>query len=139
MLHSVFARAVTDRLIAFNPCEATDLPKVVTTKTRTLTPDEYAALLTQIPPRFTPMVMTAIETGLRWGELVALRPRHIDRHARTITVQATIVEVSRKDSPTGQRMLVKPYPKDDEPRTLAVSQELLDVLTARDPGRRLGR
>jgi len=138
MLHSVFARAVTDRLIAFNPCEATDLPKVVTTQTRTLTPDEYAALLAQIPPRFTPMVMTAIETGLRWGELVALRPRHIDVQARTITVQETIVEVSRKDSPTGQRMLVKPYPKDDEPRTLAVSQELLDVLTARIRGLGLG-
>src|SRR5665647_3547241 len=89
MLHSIFARAVTARLIAFNPCEATDLPKVVTTQTRTLTPDEYAALLTQIPPRFTPMVMTAIETGLRWRELVALRPRHIDHHARTITVQET--------------------------------------------------
>ena len=99
MLHSIFARAVTDRLIAFNPCEATDLPKVVTTQTRTLTPDEYAALLTQIPPRFTAMVMTAIETGLRWGELVALRPRHIDVHARTITVQETIVEVSAKTPP----------------------------------------
>jgi len=83
-------------------------------------------------------VMTAIETGLRWGELVALRPRHIDVHARTITVQETIVEVSAKDSPTGQRMLVKPYPKNDETRTLAISQELLDVLTARIRGLGLG-
>ena len=49
-------------------------------------------------------------------------------------MQETIVEVSAKDSPTGQRMLVKPYPKDDESRTLAVSQELLDVLTARIRG-----
>src|SRR5665647_1180075 len=49
LLHSIFARAVTDRLVAFNPCEATDLPKVVTATTRTLTPDEYATLLTQIP------------------------------------------------------------------------------------------
>src|SRR5450756_932143 len=123
LLHSIFARAVTDRLISFNPCEAIDLPNVVTTRTRTLSADEYATLLTQIPPRFTAMVMTAIETGLRWGELVALRPRHLDRHARTITVQETIVEVSAKDSPTGERMLVKPYPKDDETRTLAISQE----------------
>ena len=131
MLHSIFARAVADRLITFNPCEATDLPKVITTKSRTLTPDEYTRLLEQIPPRFTAMVMTAIETGLRWGELVALRPRHIDPHVRTITVQETIVEVSAKDSPTGERMIVKPYPKDDEPRTLAVSQDLIDALTAR--------
>ncbi|EYR65281.1 integrase [Actinotalea ferrariae CF5-4] len=131
MLHSIFARAVADRIIPFNPCAATDLPKVITTRTRTLTPDEYTQLLTQIPPRFTVMIMTAIETGLRWGELVALRPRHIDTQARTITVQDTIVEVSAKDSPTGQRMIVKPYPKDDEPRTVTVSQDLIDALTAR--------
>jgi len=131
MLHSVFVRAVRDRLIAFNPCEDTELPKVVTKKTRTLTPDEYTSVLAEIPPRFQALVMTAIETGLRWGELVALRPRHVDFLRRTITVQDTIVEVSRKDSPTGERMIVKPYPKDDEPRTLRVSQTLLDVLAAR--------
>lgn len=131
MLHSIFARAVADRIIPFNPCAATDLPKVISTRTRTLTPDEYTRLLAQIPPRFTVMVMTAIETGLRWGELVALRPRHVDTEARTVTVQDTIVEVSTKDSPTGRRMIVKPYPKDDEPRTVAVSQDLIDALLAR--------
>jgi integrase len=131
MLHSVFARAVRDRLIAFNPCENTELPKVVIRKTRTLTPEEFARVLDEIPTRFRPMVSTAIETGLRWGELVALRPRHIDFLRRTITVQETIVEVSRKDSPTGERMSVKPYPKDDEPRTLRVSQALIDMLAAR--------
>lgn len=131
MLHSVFARAVRDRLIAFNPCEETELPKVVTKRARTLTPEEFALVLAEIPDRFKPLVLTAIETGLRWGELVALRPRHIDFLRRTITVEETIVEVSRKDSPTGERMIAKPYPKDDEPRTLRVSQSLLDLLSAR--------
>jgi integrase len=131
MLHSVFVRAVRDRLIAFNPCEDTELPKIITKKTRTLTPQEYGSVLAETPPRFKALVMTAIETGLRWGELVALRPRHIEFLRRTIMVEETIVEVSRKDSPTGERMIVKPYPKDDEPRTLRVSQALLDVLAAR--------
>lgn len=131
MLHAVFARAVRDRLVAFNPCEETELPKVVTKKTRTLTPEEYSSVLAEIPPRFKALVMTAIETGLRWGELVALRPRHIEFLRRTITVEETIVEVSRKDSPTGERMIVKPYPKDDEPRTLRVSQALLETLAER--------
>lgn len=131
MLHSIFARAVRDRLIAFNPCEDTELPKIVTRKTRTLTPEEYVAVLRETPPRFKPLVMTAIETGLRWGELVALRPRHIDFLRRTVTVEETIVEVSRKDSPTGDRMIAKPYPKDDESRTLRVSQGLIEVLAVR--------
>ncbi|MDO8108320.1 tyrosine-type recombinase/integrase [Isoptericola sp. b441] len=131
MLHSIFARAVRDRLIAFNPCADTELPKVVTRRARTLTPAEFDAILSEIPERFRPLVLTGIETGLRWGELIALRPRHIDFLRRAITVEETIVEVSRKDSPTGQRMIVKPYPKDDEPRTLTVSQGLLDALAAR--------
>ena len=65
-------------------------------------------------------MLTEIETGLRWGELVALRPRHVDFLRRTITVEDTIVEVSKKISPTGERIIVKPYPKDDESRTLIV-------------------
>ena len=139
MLHSVFARAVRDRLIAFNPCAETELPKVVLKKTRILTPAEFELVLAEIPDRFHVLVLTAIETGLRWGELAALRPRHIDFLRRTITVQETIVEVSRKDSPTGKRMIIKPYPKDDEPRTLRVSPALLESIRARIAALDLGR
>src|SRR5665647_441823 len=139
MLHSVFVRAVRDRLIAFNPCEDTELPKVVTKKTRTLTPDEYSSVLSEISPRFKALVMTAIETGLRWGELVALRPHHIDFLRRTIVVEETIVEVSRKDSPTGERMIVKDYPKDNEFRTLRVSETLLRAIARRIGQLGLGR
>ena len=68
---------------------------------------------------------------MRWGELAALRPHHLHRKTRVISVEETIVEVSKKNSPTGDRYLVKPYPKDDEPRTLRVSQQLLDLLATR--------
>lgn len=68
------------------------------------------------------MVVTFIESGLRWGELVALKPRHIDFLRRTLTVEETIVEVSRRHSPTGQRYLTKPYPVDNEPRTFAIAR-----------------
>jgi integrase len=130
MLHGVFKRAVRDRVIAYNPCAETELPKVVARKTRTLTPEEFQRLLAAIPDRFKLLVLTEIETGLRWGELIALRPRHVDFLRRTINVEETIVEVSKKVSPTGER-IVKPYPKDDEPRTLGVRQSLLDELAAR--------
>jgi integrase len=69
-----------------------------------------------------------IETGLRWGELVALRPRHIDFLRRTLRIEQVIVEVSKHRSPTGERMILKDYPKDDEPRSLRVSEELVQTL-----------
>lgn len=74
MLHSVFRRAVRDRIITFNPCEETELPKVVTKRARTLTPDEYRRILDAVPQAHRLMIQVAIEAGLRWGELIAVRP-----------------------------------------------------------------
>ena len=139
MLSSIFKRAVRDRIIAFNPCEETELPKIIARQTRTITPEEYRRILDAIPDRFKDLLVTDIQTGLRWGELIALRPRHVDFLRRTITVQETIVEVSKKHSPTGQRMIVKAYPKNDKPRVLGVRQDLLDLLAARIGRLGLGR
>jgi hypothetical protein len=61
---------------------------------------------------------------------VALRPRHVDFLRRLLRVEETIVEVSKKYSPTGGRMIVKPHPKDNEPPTMRDSPALLEVLAA---------
>jgi integrase len=107
--------------------------------TPTLTPAEYRRLLEAIPDKHRLMIQVAIETGLRWGELIALRPRHLDLEQGRLTVEETIVEVPLRASPNGQRMIVKPYPKDNEPRTMGLSPELLDELTADIRERALGR
>jgi integrase len=139
MLHGVFKRAVRDRVIGYNPCADTELPKVVPAKVRILAPADFDRLLTEIPSRYQALVLTAIETGLRWGELVALRPRHVDFLRRLLVVEETIVEVSRRHSPTGERMLVKAYPKDNEARTVRVSPALVEILAARIDALGLGR
>lgn len=139
MLHSIFVRAVRDGLIVANPCAHTELPKVIVSKQRTLTPEEFDLLLAAIPDRYRLMVETAIETGMRWGELIALKPRHVDFLRRTITVVDTIMEVSKKHSPTGERYVAKPYPKDNEPRTFGVSQDWLDQVAEHIKTRDLGR
>jgi hypothetical protein len=74
MLHPVFERALHDRVVTFNPCAHTELPQVVKRKARTLTPTEYAAILTALPAQHRLMVETAIDTCLRWGELIAVNP-----------------------------------------------------------------
>jgi integrase len=74
LLHGIFARAVRDRVLLSNPAAHTDLPKVITRRLRVLTPDEFDALLANVPADHRLMVLLAAETGLHWGELVALRP-----------------------------------------------------------------
>lgn len=137
MLQSVFERALWDRVVTFNPCARTELPKSVKKKARTLTPEEYVAILTALPAQHRLMVETAINTGLRWGELIALKPRHLDLLKRKLIVEETIVEVSIKNSPAGTRMLTKPYPKDNEPRTMGLPPELVEQLAAHIAKRRL--
>jgi hypothetical protein len=63
----------------------------------------------------------------------------VDFLRRLLCVEETIVEVSKRHSPTGQRMIVKPYPKDDEPRTIRISPELVEVIAARIDALDLGR
>jgi integrase len=139
MLHSIFRRAVRDGLTLTNPCEHTELPKVVLRRSRTLTPEEFDQLIQAIPEPHRLMVETAIETGMRWGELIALRPRHIDFLRRQVTIEETIIEVSKRHSPTGERMIVKPYPKDNEARTFGVREQWLDAIAQHISSRHLGR
>jgi integrase len=112
---------------------------VVATTTRTLTPTEYDRLIAAIPDSYRLLVETAIETGMRWGELIALRPRHVDFLRRTLTVQDTIIEVSKRHSPTGERYVAKPYPKDNEARGFAVRQDWLDTVAEHIKRNGLGR
>ncbi len=121
LLHGIFARAVRDRILLANPAAHTELPKVINRRMRILTPDEFDRLLSHVPVEHRAMVLLAAETGLRWGELVALRPHHLDPRTATLTVQDVYVEVSKKNSPTGQRMILRHYPKDNEPRTLRIT------------------
>jgi len=130
MLKTIFQRAVRDRVLLTNPCAATELPKAVR-KPRTIpTPEEFDQLISEVPKRWRLMILVEIETGLRWGELVALRPGSIDFLRRQIHVRETVVEVSRKISPTGERMQFKAYPKNDQHRTLSVGQPLVELLGA---------
>ncbi len=120
ILHAIFNQAVVDRVVPRNPCSATKLPKVVKKPKRIITPDEFEALFVCIPRRYQTLVIVAIESGLRWGELIALRPCDIDFATHTVVVRRVIVEVSKKTTPDGQRYVVKNYPKDDEQRLVQI-------------------
>ena len=57
------------------------------------------------------MVETAIESGLRWGELSELRVRDLDLLTGILTVSRAVIEVNPKFHPDGGRFQVKEYPK----------------------------
>jgi integrase len=84
------------------------------------------------------LVETDIESGLRWGELTELRVKDLDTVNGVLTVSRTVVELTAKDRPDGQRFVVKEYPKDREWRRLGLAPHLVGALAAHIRDRRLG-
>jgi integrase len=84
-------------------------------------------------------VETAIESGLRWGELTELRVRDLEFATRMLTVSRAVVQVQPRFHPDGGRFLVKEYPKDREYRRLKLSIQITVKLKAHVTEHSLGR
>jgi integrase len=92
-----FAKAPQRHWAASNPCEGVELPAVPErTEIRFLTLEELDAAIAHVPKGIyqaidRAMILTAAMTGLRKGELVALRWRDIDWTAARIRVRQNYV------------------------------------------------
>lgn len=61
---------------------------------RVPTIDEVYDIAEQLQPRYKVLVLTAAFTGLRWGELMALRQRDLDLRKGVVHVRASLTEVA---------------------------------------------
>lgn len=124
-----------DKVVPQNPCKDTRLPKMPTQRVRAkrrriVTPEEYAALRSHLSPMALLLSDIDIETGARPGEVFALRLGRVDRAQRLVRIEQVLIEVSKKDSPTGERFIFKDLPKDDEPRAVRISGDLTEAIYA---------
>ncbi|MBA3289471.1 MAG: site-specific integrase [Acidimicrobiia bacterium] len=86
LLHAIFATALEDSLVPRNPCVIKGA-SVERPKERPIASIEQVyALADAIAPRWRAIILLATFCGLRQGELRALRRRHIDLDAATVTV-----------------------------------------------------
>jgi integrase len=94
--HRVFslllALAVRDSRLPRNVAEGVRLPRVVRTERVFLTHDEVAALADACEPHGL-VVRVLAYTGLRWGEMAALRVGRIDLLRRRLTVAESVSEI----------------------------------------------
>jgi integrase len=86
--------ALEDRLIMANPVERLPLPKIEREEMRFLTPEELWRLADGIGDRYRAFVLLAGYSGLRIGELLALRWKHIDMLRRHVTVMETLTDLA---------------------------------------------
>ncbi len=85
-LNRVLAAAVDDELLGRNPLRGVRPPRVEPEPMRFLNHEEVATLASVVEPRYHTLVYLAAYTGLRAGELIALRRKHLDLLRRVITV-----------------------------------------------------
>ena len=93
----VLTYAYKHRLIAFNPCVAVARPKADTLEARFLSVEEVMRISDELAaqPPYDLLVRLAAFTGLRIGEVAALRIRDIDLRAGEVQVRLNKTHTSR--------------------------------------------
>ena len=140
LLSAVFTTALNDQVTFLHPCKGVKTPPVPAQPRTIITPEQFAALYECLPdPQSKLLVETAVESGLRWGELTELRIRDLDFATRMLTVSRAVVQVHPRFHPDNGRFLVKPYPKDKEYRRFKLSVQITAKLKEHAEERGLGR
>lgn len=87
LLRAILNTAVReDEIIRQNPCRIKGYDQYHTPERPTATIAQVYALADAMPARFSALVVVAALSGLRWGELVALRRRDVDLDSGTVRV-----------------------------------------------------
>jgi len=94
VLHRAMEQAVKWQLIARNPCAAVERPRVPRKEFRVLDADEARRLLEAAKgDRLEALLVLALTTGMRQGELLGLQWEDVDLKNGTIYVRRTLLEV----------------------------------------------
>jgi integrase len=139
ILSSIFTTALNDQVTYIHPCRGVRIPTVPATIRTIITPEQFEVIYGALPDADAQLLVeTAIESGLRWGELAELRVRDLDIATRILTVSRKVTEVNREFHPDGRRFLVGLYPKDKEYRRLKLSPQITAKLKAHIKAHGLG-
>jgi integrase len=94
LLHAILATSVEDELIVRSPCVLRGLATSRSPERPTATIQQVYELADAIDPSLRMMVLLATFTGLRLGELRALRRRNLDLDVRSVRVVEQYQELS---------------------------------------------
>jgi integrase len=122
VLRQVLAMAVEDRRIARNPCVGVKVPRRVHRARGYLTHEQVELLARAVGGPGATVVRFLAYTGLRWGEMAALRVSDFDMLRRRVLITRAVAEVRGKAEWS--------TPKSHERRSVPVPVFLADELAA---------
>lgn len=125
ILRKALDDAVLDRLLEVNPVVGTKRPRAIKPQHKVWTPEQLRAFIAHVTTtgdRFAPLWVLAAGTGMRRGELLALRWGDIDLDAGVVSVERSVTQIGRE--------LHYSRPKNHERRTVAVDTHVAAALRA---------
>ena len=133
MLHAALKNALDNDLISKNYVEQVKLHKITTPETRVLTLDEQARLLNtlqEFPDEYSIGVLLCLSTGMRIGEMCALKWSCIDYNRKVIKIRQTLQRLPNFDAHiNGKTIIVINTPKSEKSvRDIFVNDSLLEKL-----------
>ncbi len=93
LVRAIFNTAVDDGRIKRNPCRIKGAGEHRAAERMTATVPQVYALAERMPDRFRVLVLAAALTGLRWGELIALRRCDVDLTQRVLYVRRRLAQL----------------------------------------------
>lgn len=105
-LRRVLQVAVEKQKILSNPCDRVQPPRVPMRDMTFLSWNETVALAEAHPERYRALIYLAVDTGMRWSELVGLRRSRLDIRNRKVRVTEQLIRLEtgewlRKEPKTG--------------------------------------
>jgi integrase len=122
VLRRAMQDAVLDRLLEVNPVVGTKPPRTVKPKHTTWTGAQLHAFLEGLDPedRWAPLWVLAAATGMRRGELMALRWAGLDLDGGVVHIERSVTQVGRQ--------LIFVTPKNHERRDVALDSHTVTAL-----------
>jgi integrase len=123
LLKAVLNTAVDDELVRRNPCRIKGAGNEPSPERPTITIEQVYAIADEVRPWFPALVLLAAFTGLRWGELLFLRRRHLDLDDGIVNLRGSLGEV-------GGRLLEGPPKSAAGRRDVAIPEAIVPELRA---------
>lgn len=122
LLRAVLNTAVDDGLLVRNPCRISGAGQERSPERPLVTPEQVLALADAIEPAYRALVLLAAAGGLRLGEVLGLRRRHVDLEAATVRVEEQATQFM-----SGERVVGPPKSVAGK-RTVALPAIAVDAL-----------
>ncbi|CCG02404.1 site-specific integrase [Blastococcus saxobsidens] len=122
LLRAICTTAVDDNLIARNPCSIRGAGQERSTERPMFTLAQVQALVDAVEDRWRALILLAAWTGLRIGELSALRREHLDLQTGTVSVTTAVVDL------VGQGRLYGPPKSAAGRRSVAIPPHIIGDL-----------